>query len=79
MLRIDSFYVIAKARSLLYSDSLAEGKKDLKFKKKQTLALELIDKSLKRGYRLVSWLNRNRDLFIAYKASLGFVRGSIFV
>ena len=25
------------------------------------------------SYRFVSWLNRNRDLFIAYKASLGFV------
>ena len=25
------------------------------------------------SYRFVSWLNRNRDVFIAYKASLGFV------
>jgi SRSO17 transposase len=30
---------------------LPEGKKDLEFKKKPTLAWELIDKSLKRGYR----------------------------
>jgi SRSO17 transposase len=34
-----------------HATSLAEGKKDPKFKKKPTLALELIDKSLKRGYR----------------------------
>ncbi len=34
-----------------HGDSLPEGKKDPKFKKKPTLALELIDKSLKRGYR----------------------------
>ena len=25
------------------------------------------------SYRFVSWLNQNRDVFIAYKASLGFV------
>lgn len=34
-----------------HGNSLPEGKKDLKFKKKPTLALELIDKSLNRGYR----------------------------
>jgi hypothetical protein len=34
-----------------HGDSLPEGKEDPKFKKKPTLALELIDKSLKRGYR----------------------------
>jgi len=34
-----------------HATSLAEGKKDPKFKKKPTLALELIDKSLNRGYR----------------------------
>ena len=34
-----------------HSDSLPEGKKDPKFKKKPTLALELIDRSLNRGYR----------------------------
>ena len=34
-----------------HSNSLAEGKKDPEFKKKPTLALELIDKSLNRGYR----------------------------
>ena len=34
-----------------HGDSLPEGKKDRDFKKKPTLALELIDKSLKRGYR----------------------------
>jgi SRSO17 transposase len=34
-----------------HATSLAEGKKDAKFKKKPTLALELIDKSLNRGYR----------------------------
>ncbi len=34
-----------------HSDSLPEGKKDPEFKKKPTLALELIDKSLNRGYR----------------------------
>ncbi len=34
-----------------HGDSLPEGKKDSEFKKKPTLALELIDKSLKRGYR----------------------------
>lgn len=34
-----------------HGDSLPEGKKDQEFKKKPTLALELIDKSLKRGYR----------------------------
>jgi SRSO17 transposase len=34
-----------------HATSLAEGKKDSKFKKKPTLALELIDKSLNRGYR----------------------------
>ncbi|MDJ0533254.1 MAG: hypothetical protein QNJ70_12285 [Xenococcaceae cyanobacterium MO_207.B15] len=27
---------------------------------------------------IVEWLNHNRDVFIAYKASLGFIRGSIF-
>ena len=102
-----------------HATSLASGKKahrplggflrvrteqaDPEFKKKPTLALELIDKSLKRGYRpgivlidssygnntsflkeleafrtamsyrFVQWLNHNRDVFIAYKASLGFV------
>ncbi len=25
------------------------------------------------SYRFVEWLNQNRDVFIAYKASLGFV------
>ena len=34
-----------------HATSLAEGKKDAEFKKKPTLALELIDKSLKRSYR----------------------------
>jgi SRSO17 transposase len=34
-----------------HATSLAEGKKDREFKKKPTLALELIDKSLNRGYR----------------------------
>ncbi len=34
-----------------HSNSLPEGKKDPEFKKKPELALELIDKSLKRGYR----------------------------
>ena len=34
-----------------HADSLPEGKKDPKFKKKPSLALELINKSLKRGYR----------------------------
>jgi SRSO17 transposase len=34
-----------------HSDSLTCGKKDPEFKKKPILALELIDKSLKRGYR----------------------------
>lgn len=34
-----------------HSNSLPEGKKDLKFKKKPTLALELINKSLNRGYQ----------------------------
>ncbi|MGV2827939.1 IS701 family transposase [Myxosarcina sp. GI1(2024)] len=34
-----------------HGNSLPEGKKDREFKKKPTLALELIDKSLKRGYR----------------------------
>jgi SRSO17 transposase len=34
-----------------HGDSLPEGKKDPEFKKKPTLALELIDKSLRRGYR----------------------------
>jgi len=34
-----------------HGDSLPEGKKDPEFKKKPTLALELIDKSLKRGYK----------------------------
>jgi hypothetical protein len=34
-----------------HATSLAEGKKDPEFKKKPTLALELIDKSLRRGYR----------------------------
>lgn len=34
-----------------HATSLAEGKKDPEFKKKPTLALELIDKSLHRGYR----------------------------
>ena len=34
-----------------HGDSLPEGKKDPEFKKKPTLALELIDKSLTRGYR----------------------------
>ena len=34
-----------------HATSLAEGKKDPEFKKKPTLALELIDKSLNRGYR----------------------------
>ena len=34
-----------------HGTSLAEGKKDPEFKKKPTLALELIDQSLKRGYR----------------------------
>ncbi len=34
-----------------HGDSLPEGKKDPEFKKKPELALELIDKSLKRGYR----------------------------
>jgi SRSO17 transposase len=35
----------------LHATSLAEGKKAPDFKKKPTLALELIDKNLKRGYR----------------------------
>ena len=34
-----------------HGNSLPEGKKDPEFKKKTELALELIDKSLKRGYR----------------------------
>ncbi len=34
-----------------HGNSLPEGKKDPEFKKKPTLALELIDKSLNRGYR----------------------------
>ncbi len=34
-----------------HGNSLPEGKKDSEFKKKPTLALELIDKSLNRGYR----------------------------
>ncbi len=34
-----------------HGNSLPEGKKDPKFKKKPTLALELIDKSLNRGYQ----------------------------
>jgi SRSO17 transposase len=34
-----------------HGDSLPFGKKDPEFKKKPTLALELIDKSLRRGYR----------------------------
>lgn len=34
-----------------HGDSLPQGKKDQKFKKKPTLALELIDKSLNREYR----------------------------
>ncbi len=34
-----------------HADSLPEGKKDSSFKKKPELALELIDKSLKRGYQ----------------------------
>ena len=34
-----------------HGNSLPEGKKDPEFKKKPTLALELIDKSLTRGYR----------------------------
>jgi SRSO17 transposase len=34
-----------------HGNSLSEGKKDPEFKKKPTLALELIDKSLNRGYR----------------------------
>ena len=34
-----------------HGNSLPEGKKDAEFKKKPELALELIDKSLKRGYR----------------------------
>ena len=34
-----------------HGDSLPEGKKDPKFKKKPTLALELIERSLNRGYR----------------------------
>ncbi len=34
-----------------HSSSLAEGKKDPEFKKKPELALELIDRSLSRGYR----------------------------
>ena len=34
-----------------HADSLPEGKKDPSFKKKPTLALELIDQSLHRGYR----------------------------
>ncbi len=34
-----------------HSDSLPEGKKDSEFKKKPTLALELIARSLNRGYR----------------------------
>jgi SRSO17 transposase len=35
-----------------HASSLPEGKKDLEFKKKPELALALIDRSLKRGYRL---------------------------
>jgi SRSO17 transposase len=34
-----------------HASSLAEGKKDIEFKKKPELALELIDRSLERGYR----------------------------
>ena len=34
-----------------HGNSLPEGKKDPEFKKKPTLALELIDQSLSRGYR----------------------------
>ncbi len=34
-----------------HGNSLPEGKKDSEFKKKPVLALELIDKSLNRGYR----------------------------
>jgi len=34
-----------------HASSLPEGKKDLEFKKKPELALELIDRSLERGYR----------------------------
>ena len=30
------------------------------------------------SYRFVQWLNYNRDVFIAYKASLGFSLGLIF-
>ena len=38
------------------------GKKDPEFKKKPTLALELIDKSLNRGYRRPYSFNRFREM-----------------
>ena len=41
-----------------HARSLAEGKKDPGFKKKPTLALELIDKSLNRGYRRPNSVSR---------------------
>jgi SRSO17 transposase len=34
-----------------HASSLPEGRKDIEFKKKPELALELIDRSLERGYR----------------------------
>ena len=51
-----------------HSNSLPQGKKDLEFKKKPTLALELIDKSLNRGYRpgiiLIDSAYRNNTTFL---------------
>ena len=41
-----------------HADSLLEGKEDPEFKKKPTLALGLIDKSLNRGYRRPNSFNR---------------------
>ena len=51
-----------------HSNSLPEGKKDPKFQKKPTLALELINKSLNRGYRpgivLIDSAYGNNTLFL---------------
>lgn len=55
--------------------SKAEGKDDAEFKKKPDIGIELIEKSLKRGYRFFDWLTHNRDVFARYKASLGYVWG----
>ncbi len=65
-----------------HGNSLPEGKRRSKVQEKTYLSLRInrytFPEALEAfrtaiSFRFVSWLNQNRDVFIAYKASLGFI------